>query len=348
MNKINNLLDKKFVKKYFEEKVLPLYSGFEKIEIIEILAHKQMIWPDSYHVVFEFRTKFFGKNSKEIILPIFCSGHSHEVRENVFKSLKFLWGKGFDKGNLTIPKPLFFAKEFNATFYRGVFGKNLYQYIEEHDFENVEKITARAAQWFVKLHKVEVENSFSKSFLSSKNSRIETVVPGRENIMQTVKRYKPKFLDVYKKSYDYFIEQENNFLNSPGKQWLIHGDAHPENIIKMSKEKVAVIDFTDLSLSDFARDLGCFLQQVEYMANRKIKNPEYSRKLQKIFLDNYFKCAKIDLDLGLKQRISNYYYWTSMRTATFLLIGSYRKPEDAEMFIKDVDKHLGELIPLLK
>ncbi|NCD00754.1 aminoglycoside phosphotransferase family protein [bacterium] len=348
MNKIEKLLDENFVKKYFEEKLLPLYQGFKKIEEIEILPHKKMIWPESYHVVFEFRTKFSDKKGEEVVLPIFCSGHSHEKRENVFSSLKFLWDKGFSKGDLSIPKPLFFDKEFNATFYRGVLGKNLYKYIKEKDFENIEKIIAKSAKWFAKLHNLEVDDSISPDIINSVNGRIETVVPGKAHVINSIKEKHPEFLDIYKKSYDYFIEQENSFLNKIEKRWFIHGDAHPENIIKMGKKKIAVIDFTDLSLSDFARDIGCFLQQVEYMSNKKIEDPKYSEKLQKIFLDNYFKRAKIDLDLGLKQRISNYYYWTSIRTASYLLIGTYYNPERGKMLLEDIDKGLGGLIPVLK
>ncbi len=348
MNKINKLLDEEFVRKYFEKKVLPLYSGFEKIESIEIIPHKKMIWLESYHVVFEFRTKFIDKNYEKVTLPIFCSGHSHENRENVFLSLKLLWDKGFSKGDLSIPKPLFFDKNFNATFYRGVLGKNLYSYIKAKDFDNIEKIVAKAAKWFAKLHNLEINKPISKKILNSVNSRIETVVPGKEHILKSVKDSHPEFFDVYQRSYNYLIDQENSFFKANADRWIIHGDAHPENIIKMGRKKIAVIDFTDMSLSDFSRDVGCFLQQVEYMTNKKLENPKYSKKLQKIFLDNYFKRAKMDLDLALKQRISNYYYWTAIRTASYLLIGTYYKPERAKFLIDNIDKNLGSLIPIFK
>jgi hypothetical protein len=49
----------------------------------------------------------------------------------------------------------------------------------------------------------------------------------------------------------------------------------------MSDKKIAVIDFTDICLSDFARDLGTFIQQLEFMANRKIGDHEYTEKIKK-------------------------------------------------------------------
>ena len=68
--------------------------------------------------------------------------------------MRFLWDKGFSSGYLTIPHPLFYSKYFQGTFYRGVEGRNLYQYIREGDIEEVDKIVVKAAKWFTKLHDI--------------------------------------------------------------------------------------------------------------------------------------------------------------------------------------------------
>ncbi len=348
MNKIEQLLDEQFVKELFKKEILPMYPSFVDVKDVKVKPYKKLIWDDSFHVVFGFDTTFVSEEengSIERILPIFCSGHSHENRKNVYDSLKFLWKSGFDSGDLTIPRPLFFSEEFSSIFYRGVQGNTLYHYIREKDFVTIEKVVVKAAQWFSKLHSLPIDKAEN---FNPENSRIVTVVPGREYVLEAIGRHDESYVPLYKEAYEFFINQEETFLNSTKERWLVHGDAHPENIIRLSDEKVAVIDFTDLCLTDFARDIGCFLQQVEYMANRKIEEPEYSLKLQKLFLDNYFKNVKIKLDSGLKQRISNYYYWTALRSATFLLISSKSYPERTKGLLEDLGKNLGKLIPILR
>jgi len=338
MNIIKNLLDEKYVIGLFKKEVLPKYPDFVDIKKINIKAHKNLIWETTYHVVIEFETSFLTKKGKIKILSIFCSAHSDEPRKNVYSALKYLWDNGFAKGSLTIPHPLFYSDQFRGTFYRGVPGRNLYQYIRENKREKIEEIIPKAAAWFAKLHKIPAEKA--RNF-NEENSRIRTVIPGEKLILSEIKKLYPKYYETYEKAYAIFIEKEEDFLSSTKKRWLIHGDAHPENVIKMGKKKVAVIDFTDICLSDFARDLGSFLQQIEYMSMRKINDPEFTEKIKKLFLDNYLKNAKIKMDSGLQERINNYYNWTSIRTATFFLTKYNMEPDRAVPLIEKVKNNLG-------
>lgn len=343
MEKVENLFNPDFVQGLFLEKVIPLYPDFKGIKKIKIIPHKKLIWPQSFHIVLEFKTQFIRNNDKIVSLSIFCSGHSHESRKNVFEALNYLWQKGFSNGYLSVPHPLFYYPQLNCSFYRGVIGNNLYHYIKEENLPVVEDVVFKAAKWFAKLHKIKptAEANFNPT-----NSRILTVVPGRDHVLNSIKYRHPEYLSLYERAYSFFIKAEEDFLSSTPDRCLVHGDAHPENIIKMGVKKIAVIDFTDLSLADFARDLGCFLQQVQYMVKRKIDDDAYGLKLQEIFLENYLKNAKISLDKSLKQRISNYYYWTSLRTATFLLISVYYSPERAKLLLNKLEDNLGGQISL--
>ena len=349
MHKAYQLFNPEYIKDYFKENILPLYPQFSDIRKIKIIPHKKLIWEDeAYHIVSEYEVSFLeivGDSKKVKKLPIFCSAHSHEKRYNVYESLHYLWEKGFGQGYRTIPKPLYFSQNFNAVFYRGVKGNNLYHYIKEHDFKSIEEVTIKTAKWFVKLHNL--DTSDAKNF-NPENSRILTVLPGKEHVLETIKNEEPEYFDLYQKAYDHFIKYEDEFLQKSNKHYLVHGDAHPENIIKMGAKKIAVIDFTDLCLGDFARDIGTFLQQVSYMADRKINDKDYSLKLQHIFLDNYFDSAKIKLDDNLKRRISNYYHWTAMRTATFLLMGTYYHPQRAKDLLESLSSSYSELIKVFK
>lgn len=335
MNLIHKLFDEQYVIELFKKELLPIYSDFSDIKRVKIIPHKKLIWDSTYHVVTEFKTRFVDKNGKTKDLPIFCSAHSNEPRKNVYLSLQFLWSNNFANGFLTIPHPLFYSDYFKATFYRGVKGNNLYYYIRNKNYKEIEKIIPKAAKWFLKLHMLATNVNYG---FNVENSRIETVFPGKIHILDTIKEKYPEYHDTYKKMYEILIAREEEFLNSTSKKWLIHGDAHPENIIKMSENKIAAIDFTDICWSDFARDLGCFTQQVEYMIMRKIGDAKFAKKMKDLFLANYFYNAKIKLDEPLKRRIETYYYWTAMRTATFHLLKDGAVPERARPLLEGVKK----------
>jgi len=214
----------------------------------------------------------------------------------------------------------------------------LYYYIKQNDRAEIESIVAKSAFWFAKLHKLK---TYGHLIFNEPNSRIETVFPGMKHILNRVASDYPQYAAIFSAIYENINNQEKYFLSSTNKRWLIHGDAHPENIIRMSKDKIGVIDFSDFCSSDFARDLGSFIQQIGYMVNRKIGDEAYTKKLQKLFLDSYLKNAKIKINDGLQERIDNYYNWTTMRTATHFLIKDGPEPERAVPLIKEVADRLN-------
>jgi len=338
MNIIKELFNEEYIINLFKKKVLPLYPDFFHIKKVKIIFHKNYVWESTYHVVVEFATTFKTRDKKNKALSIFCSAHSDEPRKNVYDALKYLWDSGFSKGYLTIPHPLFYSKKHNAIFYRGVNGRNLYQYIRKKDYENIEAMVPKAASWFAKLHNLPTENAKNYNPL---NSKIETVIPGVPHILERIKEDYPEYSEAFKKLYKNFTEKENEFLSSTRRRWLVHGDAHGENVIKMGQRKIGVIDFTDLCLSDFARDVGTFLQQLEFMIMRKIDNQEYAKKMKKVFLDNYLVNATINIDKEEFARIENYYNWTAIRTATFFLLKHNAEPERAYPIIRTICKKLN-------
>lgn len=338
MNKIKDLFDRTKVIKLLKRKLLPLYPNFSEIKDLEIIDHKRNIWGSTYHVVLEFKTQFINHDNEIITLPIFCTAHSSEPRKNVYDSLKFLWQSSFSSGDLSIPHPLFYSEYYNGTFYRGAEGWNLYRFIRDKNFSEIEVILPRAAAWFAKLHAIPTTNAPN---FNEDNSRIATVYPGIPHILARIKDDYPDYYQFYKTVYSMLDSQEKKFFASTQERYLVHGDAHPENIIKMSERKIAVIDFTDLCLADFARDLGTFLQQLEFMCKRKINDLAYVEKVKKLFLDSYTEVAKITINGKIKERIDTYYYWTAIRTATFFLIKYDAEPKRAYAILGDISNKLG-------
>jgi thiamine kinase-like enzyme len=339
MNKILDLFNEGFVEDFFKEKVLPLYPDFKKIEKIKIIPHKKHVWEHTYHVVIEFETTFLNTNNKKIKLSIFCTAHSNEPRKNVYTSLKYLWDKGFGRGHLSIPHPLFYSKTFQGTFYRGVSGQHLYHYIRLNNRDVIDTMIPKTAAWFAKLHSLKTNDS--KNF-NRANSRIKTVMPGVKHILERIHHDYPEYLNFYQNIYKDFVKKESSFFKNTNERWLVHGDAHPENIIKMGKQKIAVIDFTDLCLADFSRDLGTFIQQLEYMMNRKINDSVYTKQTIKLFIDSYFsKLKNVELDSSILNRINTYYNWTAIRTTTHFLLKEKSEPERAKQLINTIKDSLN-------
>ncbi len=337
-NKISKLLDEKYVLQFFNKKVLPLYSEFEKIDRVKIIPHKNHIWESTYHVVLEFKITFSEKlnknKDKKKDFSFFCTAHSSEPRKNVYDILKYLWDSGFASGFLTIPKPLFYSKYFNASFYRGVSGDSLLNFMKDENKEEIEKIIKKTAEWLAKLHKLSVLDDLN---YNKRNNYIKTVIPGYKQIMKSLNSvYGGEYLEDIKNIYKVLMEKENLYLSGLNKRYLIHGDVHPENIIKMGRKKMAMIDFADICLSDFARDLGSFFQQLDYRFEKLEYPSTYSTKIKDLFLQSYCKKAKIKINDNLKERIDLYYNWTAIRTATFWLLKYKPDPERAKPMIAEV------------
>lgn len=315
MNKILNLFDEAYVLTYFRKKILPFYPAFKEITRVEIKPYKKMVWETTYHVVIGFSVFFLGDKDVETKVPIVCSAHSDEPRENVYIALQYLWAKNFNGHGIDLPRPLFYSQEFNGTFYRAIKGENLLYYIKNKKRDMVEQIVGEAAGLFAKLHALAVGEEANFNPI---NSQIKTVIPGVEVIFQEMTaRYGEKYCPSLKKIYSHFISEEEKFFNSGAPLKLIHGDAHPENVIKTVEGHIGLIDFTDLCLGDFARDLGAFMQQLEYKIITKIGDKEFAEKMKELFLNKYLEAAKIKMSEDLRARINLYYNWTAIRTSTF-------------------------------
>lgn len=343
MNKAYKLFDEGYILALFRRKLRPFYPQFASIDSVAIIPHKKHIWVSTYHVVAEYEVRCREHNGNITVLPIFCSAHDSEPRRNVYDALHYLWEHGFEGEEFSIPHPLFFSEYLNSVFYRGVIGHNLRYYIHEVNQEEINRIVPQTARWFARLHALPTENTRNFNEI---NSRIRTVIPGVDKIMSQIFTDYPEYADFYQKAYKHFIEQEESFLASTPRRWLIHGDAHPENIIKMSDSKLGVIDFSDLSLSDFARDLGCFTQQLRYMMGKAGWEKESVLAAQKIFLDEYARVSGCRYDPVLLARIDNYHDWTSVRTITYLLLSGVierdaERMARIEMLISQLQKKLN-------
>jgi len=339
MNKILKLLDENFVLDLFSREVLPQYPEYSEIQKIKFQPYKKLVWETTYHVVFGFEVSFLKADQTTDKILIVCTAHSNEPRKNVYEALKYLWDNGLTRGHFDLPRPLFYSEQFNATFYPGLMGENLFYYIKQKDVATLEKMIIASAKLFARLHQVKAgpEVNFNPS-----NANIKTVIPGVERIFKEMsRRYNHQYNEDLEKMYNYFLAEENKYFPKIDDLVLIHGDAHTENIIKTGENDIGLIDFTDICLSDFARDLGTFIQQLEYKIMVKIKDQVLADKMKKLFLDNYLQATNLNLDDNLQSRINLYYNWTIIRTATFLFMKHENDPQLAEQLFYQAKTNLG-------
>ncbi|MDD2680510.1 MAG: phosphotransferase [Patescibacteria group bacterium] len=339
MNKILALFDEKVVRELLEREVLPLYPDFTRILSLKIKPYKEFIWTSTYHVVIAYRVTFLDIAGEKNKLEIVCSAHSNEPREVVFKVLKYLEKSDLSDDNIALPRPLFFSSEYNGTFYRAVEGKHLLRFIKEGKKMKIKKMITQSAYLFTRLHNLGLPEDLS--IFSDANRSLQTVVPGRDLIVHEIRdRFGNIYVDSISELYDYFIAEEKKFFNSTDRRWLIHGDAHPENIIAAGKNRIGLIDFTDFCPADFARDIGTFMQQLEYKIMRHFNDQSLASAMKQLFLKSYLEYSGLTLDASLQARIDLYYNWTAIRTATFWLLKHDCEPNKAANNIDKVKNNL--------
>jgi aminoglycoside phosphotransferase (APT) family kinase protein len=338
MNKILSLFDEKTALDLFTVEILPHYPDFRSISRITINPYKKLVWETTYHVVIAFDVYFLTAADREERMPIVCTAHSDEPRSNVYAALKYLWAGNFPNSDFDLPEPLFYSEYFRGTFYRGLDGEPLLRYIKNKDYIQTEKIVARAAELFARLHTLPISPTANFNPI---NSHIKTVVPGTAKIYSEMgARYHNKYDEDLRLIYSHLISREEEFLSSDASLTLIHGDAHPENIIVTLSGKTGLIDFSDMCLGDFARDLGAFCQQLEYKIVSKMEDETFAARMKELFLSHYLSVVGLELTEELRRRIDLYYNWTAMRTAVYWFLKFGHNEERAEKLISKVKDNL--------
>lgn len=310
---LENLINEQYITELFSINLKKIYPDFIKIEKLQISPIKKHIDKNSEHVVAAYSFLLITKINEEkkyLRLNIYCSAHSDGSRKKTINILKFI-----NQKNISGQKALFYDNKTQSMFYEGVRGQNLYYYIQ-HQID-IKKYIKEVAIKLAMLHELKTNHQLKISkFKSSLWSLDPSNVLGDEDIsLINCKREIIKLLNYIKVEFKK-LEIEKN------QTFFIHGDFHPENIIiEEDTKQINIIDFTDVKISDFAQDLGSFLQQFRFMSlrfypGRKI---EY---YQTIFLKNYFKKRNIEMNQDVKNRLLFFQAWLSLRSAVFFLRSS--------------------------
>lgn len=327
---IEQLFDPTFAGRYIAEHA-PEFAQKNSLSQLAATPLKRNIGTDFYHVVIRYDAPSLGD------MPVFCSAHSDENRKNAYNALLFITQHGFTNHSVFVPEPLFFDDGLKAFFYRGVDGKNLLSYIKKTDV-SLAPYLDQTAKWIAQLHSIEAGE---KQNFNPVNSRISTIYPGPEKSLPKIKRLFPQYHSQIKTQFEKLVAWESESLASLPRLHLIHGDLHPENvIINKTDGKVSLIDFTDICTSDWARDLGSFLQQLAFMSGG-YRGQEEINSLKKKFTACYFAHQGMAQDKNADERIHRYETWTALRSAIYFLTKDPAQPKEAETALA-MAQHLSE------
>lgn len=314
----------------------PIYR-FKYLQDFQIEFLKKEIGHNFYHLV----VRYIIKTNKRKI-GVIMTAHSYEKRLPGWRALKFLSQHGFSQGPWQAPKPLYYSKKLKAMFYREALGWNLRKLIRKKS-KYIEQVIQESARWLAQLH---ILPSVSEMNFNKINSSIGAMTPGRRRGIAIIKKHALEFAPEVEAIWNKLTAQEKQNFKKLGRHYLIHGDFHPENIIfnKKYPKKITIIDFTDICLGDFTRDLGNFIEQLNFMGARdKIKHQQLE-KWEKQFLAAYFKACHLKLTANLKNRIFLYRALAAFRTTIYYLSsGKYFNVKDAKTTLAITKKWLEKI-----
>jgi len=326
MDSIKQLFSPDFIKQYLARRA-PEFASQNDLSGLTITAIKSNIGNTSYHVVIRFDSAYLQDR------PIFCSAHSDENRENAFRALTFIKKHSAGNPDFLWPCPLFFDKALNAIFYQGYDGNNLLHYIKDKAC-GISDYLKKTACWTAMLHNIPIETAQN---YNKENSRIKTIIPGPSKFLPKIEKTFPEFFKPIKKEFERLVqEEEKNFANFD-KLCLIHGDLHPENVIIAKAGEISIIDFTDICLSDWARDIGVFIQQIGYMSEG-LRSREEIAMHQSMFYAEYLKMRSIKETKEIENRVNLYKSWSALRSAIYFLIKLHPEPENAKAVLKEISR----------
>lgn len=287
--------------------------------VVESLRYNADTKEAYYHIVNTYKVRVEKPAIHTTIAQLYCTAHSNGSRKKAARALSFLYKNGFAEGRYRVPQPLGYDPLRRALFYKGFVGPSLLTRLKLRRM-TVPSIEL-AAGWLAHLHAVQARPG--KNALNTGNSRISTMEPGAHYFLPRIAQWVPKKYPRFKELYDGLQKGEERWFARHKKQWLIHGDMHPDNIIIAKGEDgdyfAGGIDFTDICLGDFARDIGTFLYDVHEVL-RKRSSKQFVQHVQRVFLRKYLGDSGRTLTKDLIRRINFYSAWIGFRATLFYLL----------------------------
>lgn len=327
-NNMAKLLSPDFITGVFDERLAEYYKDFKEVKSLELTLYKKHLGRTSTVIVAKYKINYLTPDDQTKMLQIFVSAHSDGSRARAFAKNKYLYDRGFDKGNLRVTRPLFYLSDQYAYFYHGSIGRRLLSFFRENPEADLQPVFSLVATWMKKLHAFAyADKNFQWPVFT-----IDKMVPEPQHFINDFYRHNQDLGDLGQKLYDNILAQEKSY-DANIKKTLIYGDNHPENIIidSLHTKHLEMIDFSDVAVGDPMVDLGSFLQQFDFMSQTVMSRSKINQ-YKIAFVETYFGQSLNDIDIDYINRINLYQSWTALRSSTFLF------------YMKDVQNEIGDLL----
>ncbi len=277
-----------------------------RLESHEIKAHRDKKF-FHYVIMHQLTLRVGGLRKRYIVLSISFSGHK---RKKMYQTLELAYQHGFAKGNVIVPRPLWYIDELMAAFYIGVPGDNLLEHIK-NGYLNLNLIK-KIAEGLAKFHQLAPAKS-----LKLKKHSFSPIYLDPTNVIGRAYNQKSILANGVLEQYHLLKKAQHHLIKD---DYLIsHGDFHPENVIinKFNNNQIVLIDFSEVCLAPVYFDIGSFLQQLEFMTLSYLSNEQH-KQIEYTFLTGYFKQRQISQDI--KNKINLYKGWTALKSVVYFMI----------------------------
>jgi aminoglycoside phosphotransferase len=337
MKNIFKILEHDFVWELFENKKLIYFPELKDEKIVKIeIEKKSSDWAKETCLArYEI---FFGNGNSKIIRG---TASLDGVKKNAWRTMRFLYGRGFDAGDSQIAKPLDFIEPLDLLLYEEAPGKPLSLIIRENNENEITSTLKKAAAWLAKLHslKFKVNELAAAVFLDAEDYKL---------IFDEIKKQVPDFNNklMADGKYDFIKNIKNEQIS------VVHNDFYPGNII-IEGEIVYGIDIEKggfgFRFIDLAELWGWF--EFPEVIWQPLLAREGEQKFQKIFLEYY--CFLCGLDyLKTRQVLNKFlakiYLDQAQNYATLLLKGwiyfNYTEKDDYKRRIEALILKAGEYL----
>ncbi|MFH1457289.1 MAG: aminoglycoside phosphotransferase family protein [Patescibacteria group bacterium] len=328
-----NLLNKEYIKKLFNSKIKDINIDAKNISEIIVYPIKERYNKRNFHLVIMYNLILNTKNKLQKKCKVVCSAHSSKSRKKMFEAMELIYKKGFDKGQITLPKPLWYITDLKSIFYIGIEGHNILENIKKGKdvFINLK----RSAEFLAKLHQIKIPKKINleKYFFDWK-----FLDPA--NILNLPKNKKNPLVKQIYKQYKMIKEKFKEVNKIKGE--LSHGDFHLENILipKGEHEKITILDFSEVCIAPFTYDIGSFLQQLHFMSFGYVSNETYQTWKGEI-LNDYLKIRKIKLNQNIINQINLFRAWLALRSAIYFLGFDVDNEINPDFLVKQVNYYLN-------
>lgn len=340
-NPVNKGLDYAFIGALLCSHAERYFPGHTAFKVIDYEKHKRRVSKHSSSFIYTYTLGALNQDKKRVKKYLVYSAHSDGSRIAAFTILTALIRAGFNTDEYRVMVPLEYIADLKALIYEQVPGNTLLHYIQKRrSTKDLLPLIKRTARWLHKFH----------YFMLPDEGRAKVPVFHLSNMNWTVEELQ-RYVDAAdahqgEKLKNLFttLDIVEKKLRTSFKPGLTYGDLHPENIItdNLLSTGLTMIDFTDVAMGDSLRDIGSFIQQLEFMARSSMSMIKI-RNLRRSFIETYFGQPMDDLPQHIYNRINLYQAWNAFRGFVYFFfnektrIQSYGLLEDSFRYLYRAD-----------